>query len=46
MLGVIASLPAVEGLWADVEVVAGKTGIVPTVVVAIKPFESLPGWPR
>ncbi len=45
MLGVIASLPAVEGLWADVEVVTGKMGLVPTGVVVIKPFESLPGLP-
>ena len=43
MFGVIASLPAIEGLWADVEVAAGKVGIVPTGVVVIKPFESLPG---
>ena len=45
MLGVIASLQAVEGLWADAEVVTGKTGLVPTGIVVIKPFESLPGLP-
>ena len=45
MPGVIASLPTVEGLGADIEVAAGKTGIVPTGVVVVKPFKSLPGFP-
>ncbi len=44
MLGVIASLPAVEGLRADVEVAAGKPSIVTTGVIVIKPFKSLPGF--
>ena len=42
---VIASLPAIEGLWADIKVAAGKTSIVTTGVIVIKPFESLPGLP-
>ena len=44
--GVIASLPAVEGLRADAIVVTGKSGILTTEVVVVKPFESLPGFLR
>ena len=43
MPGVIAPLPTVEGLRADAIVATGKTSIVTTGVVVIKPFESLPG---
>ncbi len=43
MLGVIASLPAVEGLWADVLVPAGEASIATTRLVIVKPLESLPG---
>ena len=44
MPGVIAPLPAVEGLRADIEVAAGKPGVVTTRLVVVKPFESLPGF--
>ena len=44
MPGVIASLPAVKSLGTDIEVAAGETSIVPTGVIVIKPFESLPGF--
>ena len=44
MPGVIASLPPVESLGADIEVPAGETGIVPTGIIVVKPFESLPGF--
>ncbi len=44
MPGVIAPLKAVESLWADIEVTAGETSIVPTGVVVVKPFESLLGF--
>ena len=44
ILGIIASLPAVEGLWADIEVAAGKPSIVITGVIVIKPLKSLPGF--
>jgi len=44
MPGIIASLPAVEGLGADIKVTAGETGIVTAGVVVVKPFESLPGF--
>ena len=43
MLGIIASLPAIEGLRADVKVPAGKASIMTMGVIVIKPFESLPG---
>ena len=43
MLGVVAPFPAVEGLWRDAEVAAGKSGIVTMGVIIIKPFQSLPG---
>ncbi|GAH51720.1 unnamed protein product, partial [marine sediment metagenome] len=43
--GVIAPLPAVEGLWADIKVAAGEASIVTTGVIVVKPFESLPGFP-
>jgi len=43
MPGVIALLPAVEGLGRDVEVSAGETSIVITGIVVIKPFQSLSG---
>ena len=46
MLGVVASLPAVEGLRADIKVAAGETSIVTTGVVVIKPLKSLPGFFR
>ena len=46
MPGVIASLPAVEGLRADAIVATGESGIVTTGVVVVKPFESLPGFFR
>ena len=45
MPGVIASLPAVEGLRADAKVAAGKLGIAITRLVVVKPFKSLPGFP-
>ena len=38
MPGVIASLPAVEGLRADIEVAAGEASIATTGVIVIKPF--------
>ena len=46
MPGIIASLPAVEGLRADAIVATGESGIVTTGVVVVKPFESLPGFLR
>ena len=42
--GVVASLPTVKGLGRDIKVAAGKTGIVTTGVIVIKPFKSLPGF--
>ena len=44
MLGVVALFPAVEGLRRDVEVAAGKPGIVVAGIVVIKPFESSCGF--
>ena len=44
MLGVIASLPAVKSLGANVEVPAGETSIATTRLVVVKPFKSLPGF--
>ena len=44
MLGVVAPFPAVEGLRRDVEVAAGKSGIVVAGIVVIKPFESSCGF--
>ncbi len=43
---IIASLPAVEGLRADATVATGESSIVPTGVVVVKPFKSLPGFFR
>ena len=44
MPGIIAPLPAVEGLRADAKIAAGESGILTTKVVVVKPFESLPGF--
>ena len=38
MPGIIASLPAIEGLWADIEVAAGETSIETTGIIVVKPF--------
>ncbi len=38
LLGVIALLPPVEGLGADIKVAAGETSIVPTGIIVVKPF--------
>ena len=38
MPGVIASLPAVKSLWADIEVAAGETSIETTGIIVVKPF--------
>ena len=38
MPGVIAFLPAVEGLGADIKVAAGKPGIVTSRPVVVKPL--------
>ena len=46
MPGIIASLPAVEGLRADAIVATGESGILTTKVVVVKLFESLPGFLR
>jgi hypothetical protein len=46
VLRVIAPLPAIEGLWADIKMAAGKTSIVTVRVVVIKPFKPLPGFFR
>ncbi len=46
MPGVIASLPAVKSLRADIEVAAGEASIVTSAVVVIKPLKSLPGFFR
>jgi hypothetical protein len=35
---IVAFLPPVEGLWADIIVTAGKAGIVATGMVIVKPF--------
>jgi hypothetical protein len=43
MPGVIASLPAVKSLRADIEVAAGEASIATTRVIIIKPLKSLPG---
>jgi len=44
MLGVVALFPAVEGLRRDIEVAAGKSGIVVVETVVIKPFQSSFGF--
>ena len=44
MLGVVASLPAVKSLRADIEVPAGETSIATTRLVVVKPFKSLSGF--
>jgi len=44
MLGVVALVPAVQGLRRDIEVTAGKSGIVAVGIVVIKPFESSCGF--
>ncbi len=46
MLGVIAFLPAVKSLRADVEVAAGEASIVTTGIIVVKPLKSLPGFFR
>ncbi len=46
MPGVIAPLPAVKGLWADIKMAAGEAGIVTRGVVVIEPLKSLPGFLR
>ncbi len=46
MFGVIASLPAVKGLRADIKMAAGETSIVAMGIIVIKPFKSLPGFFR
>jgi len=38
MLGVIASLPTVEGLWADIKVAAGEASMVSMGIIVVKPF--------
>lgn len=43
MLGVIASLPTVEGVGADAKIATGKPGIATMCLVVIEPFESLAG---
>ena len=43
MPGVIAPLPAIEGLWGDVKMTTGEAGTVIRSIVVVKPFESLPG---
>jgi hypothetical protein len=43
MLGVVALFPAVEGLRRDIEVAAGKSGIVFVGAIVIEPFKSLFG---
>ena len=44
MPGVVALLPAVEGLRRDIEVAAGKSGIVVVGMVVIKPLQSSFGF--
>ena len=41
---IIASLPAVKGLGADIKMAAGEASIVPTGVLIIKPLKSLSGF--
>jgi len=36
MPGVIASLPAVKGLWADIIVATGETGVTTVGIVILK----------
>jgi hypothetical protein len=38
MLGIIAPLPAVKSLWADIKMAAGKTAIMAMHQVIIKPL--------
>ncbi len=45
MPGIIAPLPAVEGLWADAEITAGETGIVIMALIVVKPLQPLVGFP-
>jgi hypothetical protein len=35
---VIASLPAVKGLWADIKVAAGEASMVSMEIIVVKPF--------
>jgi len=44
VLGVVASLPAVKGLRADIKMAAGETAVVTMGIVIIKLFEPLPGF--
>ena len=44
MPGVIAPLPAIEGLGTNIKVAAGGASIVTTGAIVVKPFESLPGF--
>jgi hypothetical protein len=43
MLMIIASFPAIKGLWGDAEIATGETGIMSMGVIIVKPFKSLPG---
>jgi hypothetical protein len=38
MPGIVASLPAIECLRADIKVPAGETGMVIMALVVVKPF--------
>jgi hypothetical protein len=40
MFWVIATFPAIKGLWADIKVPAGKAGIASVRMVIIKPLQS------
>jgi len=46
MVGVIAKLTAVEGLWADGQILTGEASIVAMRVEIVKPAGSLPGLLR
>jgi hypothetical protein len=46
MMGIVAVLPAVEGLGRNAEISAGETSIVAMPLVVVKPFESLLGLLR
>ncbi len=41
--GIVAPLPAVEGLRADAEVAAGQAGVPAMPLVVVEPLKSLPG---
>ena len=46
VMGAIAPLPAIEGLWGNVEMATGEASILPMLQVVVHPLQPLPGLLR